>query len=299
MADGWSFLTCIAAGAVALAGLQTGVAQAADTTGPDANASMQALHRLLDAEWEGRLAQFPERATTIGDHRYDDRLTDSSPAAVAGRREHHRERLAAVRAIDRTRLQGEDRLSWDILAFNAGLDVREDELLLSVAVGHDAPWSADDSPLRVNQMAGPQFSLPQLVRATRFRDEGDYRNYLARLTALPETLRQLQIQLDSGRAAGWMPPRVALRRLPDQFASLLNADLAHHPLFAPFLAFPAEVSAAARAELSHAAKLTLHQAVIPAVPGFRRYLLRPAGPAAPGRPPAHPPSRPPAELTPR
>src|SRR5436853_5336899 len=178
MADGWSFLTCIAAGAVALAGLQTSVARAAETTGPDANASMQALRRLLDAEWEWRLAQFPERATTIGDHRYDDRLTDRSPAAVAGRREHHRERLAAVRAIDRTRLQGEDRLSWDILAFNAELDVREDELLLSVAVGHDAPWSADDSQLRVNQMAGPQDSLPQLVRATRCRDEGDDSNVM-------------------------------------------------------------------------------------------------------------------------
>src|SRR5207245_8326366 len=98
--------------------------------------------------------------------------------------------------------------------------------------------------------------------------------------ALPESLGQLQIQLDSGRAAGWMPPRVALRRLPDQFASLLNADLAHHPLFAPFLAFPAEVSAAARAELSHAAKLTLHSAVLPAVRGFRDYLRGTCVPAA-------------------
>src|SRR2546426_10998550 len=86
----------------------------------------------------------------------DDRLTDRSPAAVAGRREHHRERLAAVRAIDRTRLQGEDRLSWGILAFNAELDVREGELLVSVAVGHDAPWSGEGSPLRGNPMAGPQ-----------------------------------------------------------------------------------------------------------------------------------------------
>jgi uncharacterized protein (DUF885 family) len=272
------FLACIAA--VALAGLRATEGRAADTTSADAKASTQALHRLLEAEWEWRLAQFPEQATTIGDHRYDDRLTDRSPAAVAARREHHRKRLAAVRAIDRSRLQGEDRLSWDILAFNAELDVREDELLLSVAAGRDAPWSADDSPLRVNQMAGPQFSLPELVRATRFQDEGDYRHYLARLKALPESLRQLQVQLDTGRAAGWMPPRVALRRLPDQFASLLNADLAHHPLFAPFLAFPAEVPAAARAELSHAAKLTLHEAVIPAVQSFRDYLAGTWVPAA-------------------
>lgn len=276
----WNILACIAAGAVALAGLQTGGVRAADATRPDVKAAMQALHRLLDAEWEWRLAQFPERATTIGDHRYDDRLTDRSPAAVAARRGHHRERLAAIRAIDRSRLHGEDRLSWDILAFNAELDVHEDELLLSVAAGHDAPWSADDSPLHVNQMWGPQFSLPQLVRATRFRDESDYRHYLARLNALPESLRQLQIQLDAGRTAGWMPPKVALRRLPDQFASLLNANLAHHPLFAPFLAFPAEVPATARAELSDAAKRTLNEAVIPAVQRFRDYLASTWVPAA-------------------
>src|SRR5438046_6020967 len=111
MANGWSFPACIAAGTVALAGLQISVARAADTTGPDASASMQALHRLLDAEWEWRLAQFPERATTIGEHRYDDRLTDRSPPAVAGRRQQLRERLAAVPAIDPTPLLCDDRVS--------------------------------------------------------------------------------------------------------------------------------------------------------------------------------------------
>ena len=85
-----------------------------------------------------------------------------------------------------------------------GGDVREDELLMSISRDRQAPFSADDSPLRVNQMRGPQFALPQLVRATLFRDEGDYRHYLARLQAMPEQLRQLQIQLDAGRAAGWM-----------------------------------------------------------------------------------------------
>lgn len=55
----------------------------------------QALHALMDAEFESDLAQFPERATMLGDHRYDDRLTDRSPAAIAARREHHRRYLAA------------------------------------------------------------------------------------------------------------------------------------------------------------------------------------------------------------
>jgi uncharacterized protein (DUF885 family) len=252
------------------------------TADAGAIAAAQALHRLLDAEWEWRLAQFPEQATTVGDHRYDDRLTDRSLAAVKARREHHRERLAAMRSIDRARLQGEDRLSWDVLAFHAELDVRLDELLLSAAGGRDVPWSADDSPMRINQMSGPQFNLPQLVQATRFRNEGDYRHYLSRLAAIPENLRQVQSQLETGRAAGWMPPKVALQRLPDQFAALLNPDLAKHPLFAPFRNYPAEVPAATRAELDHAAERTLHEAVIPAIQGLRDYLAAtwvPAGTA--------------------
>src|SRR5437762_14371094 len=113
MANGWSVPACIAAGTVALAGLQISVARAADTTGPDASASMQALHRLLDAEWEWRLAQFPERATTIGEHRYDDRLTDRSPAAVAGPRRPQPEGAARRPAVDRTPPPGQRRPARD------------------------------------------------------------------------------------------------------------------------------------------------------------------------------------------
>jgi hypothetical protein len=70
-------------------------ARAADAIDHSAESATLALHKLLDTEWEWRHAQFPEEATLDGDHRYDDRLTDLSPVAVAGRRQHHRECLAA------------------------------------------------------------------------------------------------------------------------------------------------------------------------------------------------------------
>ncbi len=271
-------LGAAAAVLAAFAVLAAGAARAAERSAADADAPA-ALHRLLDSEWEWQLAQFPERATRIGDHRYDDRLRDLSPAAVAARRAHHRERLAAVHAIDREQLQGEDRVSWDILDFDAERDVELDELLLAAAPGRPAPWSADDSPLDVSQMDGPQFALPQLVRATRFRDADDYRHYLARLAALPAYLRQLQALLDAGRAAGWTPPRVALQRLPEQFGPLLAADPARNPLLAPLRNFPAEVAPAVRTELAAAAERTLQGAVIPAMQAFRDYL---AGTWVPG-----------------
>lgn len=230
------------------------------------------LHKLLDAEWEWRLAQFPEDATMVGDHRYDDRVTDYSEGAVAGRREHHRALLAAVRAIDRLGLHGEDGLSLDILQLSAELSVREDEILMSQAKGGTAPWSSDDSPLRINQMEGPQFAWPQLVRATRFQSEGDYYHYLTRLKAFPQALRQIQAQLEAGRAAGWIPPKVALERLPKQFASLLELDLARNPLFNPFVNFPSDLAPGVRADLRQSGETALRQVVIPALQSFRDYL---------------------------
>ena len=243
-------------------------------------AAAVALHKLLDSEWEYQLREFPERATALGDHRYDDKLTDRTAAAVKARRDHHRARLASVRAIDRAKLEGEDRLSWDILEFTADLDVRGDELLLSALGADGMPFSVDDSPLSVNPMSGPQFNLPQLVRATRFASEADYRHYLARLADVPKSLADLQVILDGGRRAGWMPPKQALTRLAGQYAPLAADDLAHHPLYAPFQKFPPEIPAATQAELQRSGEQVMHAKVIPALASFRDYLANvwvPAG----------------------
>lgn len=253
---------------------------AADAGDASRRAEAQAMHRLLDDEWSWRLSQFPERATSAGEHEYDDRVTDRSPAAIAARRAHHRERLAAIRSIDRAKLTGEDRLSWDFVEFNSEMDVSGDSLFRSAAPGSDLPFSTDDSPLDVNQMSGPQFDLPQLVRATRFASEADYRHYLARLRALPTSLRQSRAILEAGRSVGWMPPKVALQRLPDQFGSLLNSEVAQNPLFVPFQSFPPELPVATRVELSNAAERTIHDVVIPALRSFRDYLADTWVPAA-------------------
>ena len=243
-------------------------------------APAEALHQLLDAEWEWELVQSPEHATALGDHRYDDQVTDRSPQAIALRRAHHVNLLAAVRHIDRDKLAGEDRISRDILEFNADLAVQGDGLYRGVAAGRDLPFSADDSPFFMNQMSGPQLSLPQLVRATRFQDELDYRHYLARLARLPVAFAQEQVILEAGRSVGIMPPQVAIERMPSQFAPLLTDDLEHHPLYAPFLKFPATISAELQAILRKQAAELIHGQIQPALVGLRDYLATTYVPAA-------------------
>ena len=79
------------------------------------HASLEAtrFRALLDADWQWRMQQFPEWATALGDHRYDDRLHDASPETVSQREQHAREHLKALKRIDLDALTGEDRISYD------------------------------------------------------------------------------------------------------------------------------------------------------------------------------------------
>jgi uncharacterized protein (DUF885 family) len=267
-------MTFMACGAIAAGAEPGGAGALASASAPEGTLPSPsiALRKLLDSEWEWRMEQFPEDATEEGDHRYDDRLTDRSVAAVARRRAHHREFSAALHAIDPARLRGEDRFSWEIASYFADLAVREDTLLVSMSPRSVPPWSATDSPFAVSQMEGPQFELPRLVRATRFRTQEDYGHYLARLKALPESLEQLKARLEAGRRAHVTPAQVALARLPEQFGSLLERSVERNPLFAPFLNIPAEIPEARRSELAGSARQLLQQSVIPAVQRLRDYL---------------------------
>ena len=244
------------------------------------NPSVTALHQLLDAEWEWELAQFPEHATSLGDHRYDDRVTDHSPQAIAARRAHHAQALNAIRQIDRAKLSGEDRISRDIFEFTAELAVKGDALYRGVSPKSDLAFSSDDSPFAMNQMSGPQLSLPQLVRATRFQDESDYRHFLTRMAQWPTVFSQQQALLEAGRSVGLVPPKVAIERLPTQFGPLLNDDLERNPLYAPFVRFPSTVPAATQASLKQEAAMVIRGKVMPALVTLRDYLATTYVPAA-------------------
>src|SRR5262245_5332013 len=77
----------------------------------------QQLHALLDEDWQWRLRDAPERATMLGDRRYNDKLTNLSPEAIEAREKHARDILERLRSIDRAKLSGQDLLSYDLFRF--------------------------------------------------------------------------------------------------------------------------------------------------------------------------------------
>ena len=265
-----SFLATVAL-ATALCFAIFGSARAQPPQSDEATAQARAI---FDEYWQWVLREYPEWATQLGDHRYDDRLSDQSAAAVDRRRAARidfRDRLAKMDAAE---LAPSDRVSLRVLRYHLEQVVELDEFCAPLSCTFGDYWSP------VTQFYGPQFDLPQLLDATRFASVRDYDAYLERLAALPVQFDQLIARMRSGIELGWMPARVAITRVPGQLDAQLDPDPTKSPEFKPFRHFPAEIGATDRERLTAAGHRVIAEKVIPAFRRLRDFYERTYLPAA-------------------
>jgi uncharacterized protein (DUF885 family) len=226
------------------------------------------LHALFDEDWQWTLRTFPELATRVGDHRYDDRLTDESPAALDAQDRHAREVLARLKAIPRESLSAEDRVSYDVFRHRAE----------SAVEGQRFPqlrWMA------LTAMEGLHIELPQTVQDMPLRTERDVRNLLARLRLYPSRVDQTLVLLRRGLDSGWVTFRASMERVVPQIEGQLADDPRKSPLFEPFTRLPADLPAARRAELAAAAEQVLREHTLPALRRLRQFVVDDYLPKAP------------------
>jgi uncharacterized protein (DUF885 family) len=204
-------------------------ALAADTPKDQARA-------LFERDWQWRLQHQPEYATSVGDHRYDATLSDSSLAGAAKAVEHQRRMLELARQLDRAQLGGQDQLSLDLF-------VADKERALARA----AVVAFDPQPLTARE--GIHIGLPQLAAQMPFVTEDDYRAWIARLNAVPHHIDGIVEQLREGMRTGWTAPKVLVAGLPAQLRAL-REHLGDGALSEPFRRLPATIPQEAREKLA-------------------------------------------------
>ncbi len=164
---------------------------------------------LADRFWEATLADNPTTATMYGDERYDDQLEDPGPAGRARRRTLMETTLAEAGAIDPAGQTLEDRITLDMIRVVCELGIVQDD-------------QRTDLLRVVDQMAGPQTLLPQVVmfqpadtpeRLDRL--ESRLRAYEGYMAANRELLRE-------GIASGLTAPRIVTERTIAQLERLLE-----------------------------------------------------------------------------
>ena len=225
------------------------------------------LHALFDDEWQWTLREYPEFATRIGDPRYNDRLTDLAAPAIETRKAHKRDLLKRIREIDRGSLMGQDVLSYDLF-------LRETEQ--SVALQRfPSEW------MPISQMSGVHLSIPELPRLAPLRNVKNYDDFLTRLEAYPRQVDQVIELLKRGIAAGWVPPEVALRKVPPQLAKQLAQDVKQSPLYKPFESFPEAIGPGERLRLEARALETIKGSIVPALERLHQFIAETYLPALP------------------
>ena len=223
---------------------------------------------LLDSDWQWRMQQFPEWATDVGDHRYDDRLRDASPEAVARIEQHQREMLKALKHVDVDVLSGEDRISYDFALQDAQLAVDWQKY----PAMHTRVISAKQ---------GVQLGLPSMMEDFPVRSELDARHALARLKAMPQRIAQDIAWLREGKRLGWVTFKASLSQVPDQIDKLLAKPLTEQPLLAPFGRLPADMPADHKTALQDEAANVLQTQVVPAFQDLRKVIVDELLPVSP------------------
>ena len=226
-------------------------ARAADPTD-----AAKALHALFDSEWERGLVESPENASYNGDNRFNDRWSDVSLDAIAKREGEDREALARLRAIDRSALSADDQLDYDTFAWGLEKTVERQKFREYLQpVSHQGGVQTADGIAEI---------LP-------FRTVKDYRDWLARMAAVPVLVDQNIALMQEGARAGNVPPKVLMQRVPAQIAAQVVEDPAKSPFYRPFAHFPDGISAGDRASLQAEAQATIRDKLVPAYRKLQSY----------------------------
>jgi uncharacterized protein (DUF885 family) len=215
---------------------------------------LAAQNALFDEQYESDLRNFPERATSFGDYRYNDKLADYSLAAIAQRNETSRAFLGRLQEIPTTGFSDQDQLSHD--------------LLIRVLQQRIADFDLKEYEMPINQQNGIHTSLADLPLSVPFDSVKHYEDYIARLHQIPRVLSQTTEVLRAGMKDNLMPVRFLVEKVPVQCQGIIDAD----PFLTPTKKYPAEISAEDQKRLTQQITAAIKTEVIPAYKSFASFL---------------------------
>ncbi len=225
---------------------------------PGGAATADDFSDLLDEVWEWQLAENPTFASRLGDRRFNDQWTDRSVAAVDRRHDQTRVFLRRLYALDRAELSADDKLNYEL--FRRGLQDRVDVHQFN---GNLMPLS---------HRGGVQ-NLEETTSYLRFETLQDYTDWLARLGKIDTVIAQVIDVAETGRKAGYMPPKVLMERVPDQLARQLVDDPEDSPFMRIFDSMPNSIATEDQERIRSEALATVTKTVLPAYRKLDKYFV--------------------------
>jgi uncharacterized protein (DUF885 family) len=209
---------------------------------------------LFEEYYQAGLKNFPERATSYGDYRYNSQLGQVSLAEIARQHAENDDFLARLRSIPTDGMSENDLLSRRIL---------ENQLERA-----DVNYELKNHEMPVNQQNGVHTRLADLPNAVPFDSVPHYQDYISRLHQIPRVLEQTIEVMRQGEKDHLMPPKLVLEKLPSQCDGIIAAN----PFLEPTKKFPAEFSDQDKKRLTDEITKAVNDDVIPAYRKFAEFL---------------------------
>jgi uncharacterized protein (DUF885 family) len=220
-----------------------------------------AQNALFEEQYQADLKTHPERATAVGDYRYNDQLEDYSPAAYQQQHAADQGFLSRLNAISTAGFQEQDKLSHEVM---------QRSLLQRIA-----NYKFKEYEMPVNHMEGPQTRFADLPLAVPLDSVKHYEDYIARLHQIPRAFAQAEDTLRVGMQDKLMPVRFLLEKVPAQCADIIASE----PFLLPTKKFPDSIPAEDRQRLTKAITDTVNNEVIPAYQKFAAFIAAEYAPA--------------------
>ncbi len=256
--------------AASLAGLSACAATPAEPRAASASApaasEAERLKRLFHESDEAGLRRNPIGAIFRGDLRYADRLGDFiTDEYFEAERAASRADLAALRAIDRSKLSATDRIAYDVFEWQTldSLKNLEPEML---ALGVVRP---------INHFSGFHTFYPSFASgegAAPFKTVADYENNLKRHKGYVAYHDRAIGRFREGMASGVFETKLTTRNVIEQLDLLIAQNVEQSPFYAPVRNFPATFTEADKSRLTAAYRASIEGEINPVHRRVRDFL---------------------------
>ncbi|MFL6504528.1 MAG: DUF885 domain-containing protein [Candidatus Udaeobacter sp.] len=209
---------------------------------------------LFEEYYQAGLKNFPERATSYGDYRYNSQLGQVSLADIARQHTEANDFLARLKAIRTDGMSDNDLLSHRILEKQLERD--------------DVNYALKNYEMPVNQQNGVHTRLADLPNAVPLDSVPHYQDYISRLHQIPRVLDQTTEVMRQGEKDHLMPPKIIVEKLPGQCDGIVAAN----PFLQPTKKFPKEFSEQDKKRLTDDITKAVNEDVLPAYKKFAEFL---------------------------
>jgi uncharacterized protein (DUF885 family) len=217
-------------------------------------ARIAAQNALFEEQYQTDLKAHPERATSIGDYRYNDQLDDYSPAAYQRQDAVDQDFLSRLNAISTAGFPEQDKLSHEVMQRSLTQRI--------------ANYKFKEYEMPVNHMEGPQTRLADMPLAVPLDSVKHYEDYIARLHQIPRAFSQTEETLRAGMKDKLMPVRFLLEKVPAQCDGIVAAN----PFLLPTKKYPNSISADDQQRITQAITDAVNNEVIPAYRKFGEFI---------------------------